>query len=298
MLFFLMIPGFVFKKKDILDERQNNALNSFVVNVTWPCLVIDAMQIRFDKEILRNCGNMAAKMLLIFATLGIACLILAKAFHFNASKRELFLFMAIFGNTGFIGMPIIDTLYGKEALFYASVIEAANDVMIFTVGMILIEKSAGAKVKLELRQFVNPCFIGSILGILLFLFEIKLPDVIGEPVALLANATAPIAMFVLGFQLGDLSFKEIARDISCYITVFTKLAVAPLIAMAVVLLWPGVDLIDRTLVIDMGMPVAVMATLLSQKYGGDVDLPTKSVLLSTIALVVTIPAFAVLLETL
>ncbi len=297
MLFLLMIPGFIFKKKNVLDEKQNNALNSFVVHVTWPCLVIDAMQIQFNHEILINCGNMVVKMLLIFAVLGVVCVLAARIFHFSPSKRELFLFMAIFGNTGFVGMPIIDALYGKEALFYASVIEAANDVLIFTVGMILIQKSAGAQVKLELKQFINPCFIGSIVGILLFLFKIRLPEVIGQPVELLANATAPIAMTVLGFQLGDLSFKKIAKDVSCYVTVITKLVAAPLVALLVIKLWSGVGIIDKTLVIDMGMPVAVMATLLGQRYGGDVELPTKSVLLSTISLVVTIPAFAVLLET-
>lgn len=297
MLFLLMIPGFIFKKKNVLDEKQNNALNAFVVNVTWPCMVVDAMQISFDDEILRNCGNMILKLLVIFAATAVLCLLIAKVFHFQASKCNLFIFMAIFGNTGFVGMPIIGALYGKEALFYASVIEAFNDIMIFTVGMILIQRASGVEVKLELKQFINPCLIGSVIGVLLFLLGIKLPDVIGQPVSMLANTTAPIAMSVLGFQLGGLSLRNLAKDASSYVAVITKLIAVPVVAFIIIRLWPGMAVIDKTLVIDMGMPIAVMASLLSQRYGGDVEYPTKSVLLSTIALIVTVPVFAILLET-
>lgn len=44
MIFILIVPGVFFKKKNILTEDQNGAINSIVVNLTWPCLVIDAMR--------------------------------------------------------------------------------------------------------------------------------------------------------------------------------------------------------------------------------------------------------------
>ena len=131
----------------------------------------------------------------------------------------------------------------------------------------------------------------------MFLMGIKLPDVIGQPVSMLANTTAPIAMSVLGFQLGGLSLRNLAKDASSYVAVITKLIAVPVVAFIIIRLWPGMAVIDKTLVIDMGMPIAVMASLLSQRYGGDVEYPTKSVLLSTIALIVTVPVFAILLET-
>lgn len=296
MLFLLMIPGFVFQKKKILNEQQNMALNAFVANVTWPCMVIDAMQISFDRKILENCGHMLLKMLIVFVLIGGGCLWIAKKRGLSKTTGNLCAFMMIFGNTAFIGMPIIEALYGSEALFYASVIEAVNDILIFTVGMVLMQKAGNAEVKLNLKEFYNPCFIASVIAILLFLFQISLPEVIGHPIRLLSNATAPVAMSVLGYQLASISLSEILGDLRCYFTVFGKIIFLPLITMAVVWLLPGVELIDKTLILDMGMPVAVMSVLLSQRYGADVQLATKSVLLSSIGLMVTAPIFAVLAE--
>lgn len=297
MLLLLMIPGFIFKKKNILSESQSQALNNFVVYVTWPCMVINAMQISFDIEILKNCGIITGKMLVVFLLMGFFGLFGAKKLKFSTGDQNLLIFMIIFGNTGFIGMPIIEALYGAEALFYASVLEAVNDILIFTVGIALVQSGAGKTTHIDLKQFLNPCFVGCIIGIILFLFQVQLPSVIGQPVEMLANATAPIAMSVLGYQLGELKIKDFSKDMRTYLTVAVKLFIAPSITLILIKILPSdLAILDKTLVIDMCMPIAVMIVLLSQRYSLDTDYATKSVLISTIGLIVSVPIFALLVS--
>ena len=83
-------------------------------------------------------------------------------------------------------------LYGTEAVFFAAILEMVNDVVIFTIGMMLIQMSAGAKLRFEPKLFLNPGLIGVIVGLLLFLLDIRLPEVIGGAVEMVGDATTPL----------------------------------------------------------------------------------------------------------
>lgn len=75
-----------------------------------------------------------------------------------------------------------------------------------------------------------------------------------------------------------------------------KLVIAPLITFAVLKIWASSYPADTTLLIDMGMPVAVMSALLSQKYDNDTALATKAILISTLGLFVSVPLCTLLIS--
>ena len=56
MIFIMIIPGIIIKKTGIISEKEEKGIYSIVVNLTWPCLVIDAMQIPFSEKALIQCG--------------------------------------------------------------------------------------------------------------------------------------------------------------------------------------------------------------------------------------------------
>lgn len=297
MIFILIIPGIFFRKREILTETQNEALSSVVVNLTWPCLVIDAMQVEFSIQTLKNCGYIFVISLIIFAILLPISFPLAKAMKMPKTKQYLMVFMLLFGNTGFIGIPVIKALYGTEAIFFAAIIELINDILIFTIGMALIQMSAGAKLKLGVKQFLNPGLIGVLIGLALFMLDLRLPELLGGSVEMIGAATTPLTMFVIGFQLGGLNFKEIAGDWQVYIICFVKLMIAPLITLLIVKLWAGdLTLLEKVLIMSFAMPVGSVSVIFSQQYKGEVAFATKSVLLSTVLSILMIPIFAILME--
>ena len=78
MIFIMMVPGFIFRKKDILDEHQVDAVTSVTVNLTWPCLVIDAMQVNFSIDILKQSGHIMAVSMVLFAVIALIGFSVAK----------------------------------------------------------------------------------------------------------------------------------------------------------------------------------------------------------------------------
>lgn len=297
MIFILIVPGLFFRKRELLTEHQNDAISSIVVNLTWPCLVIDAMQLEFSIQTLKDTGYISAMATVIFAVLILISVPLAKLLRMSKTKQYVTIFMMLFGNTGFIGIPVIKALYGTNAIFFAAIVELMNDVFLFTLGIVLIQLSAGAQLKINLRQFLNPGLIGVIIGLGLFLLNIQLPELFSGCVEMIGNATTPLTMFVIGFQLGGLKLKEIAGDWKVYAVCFIKLLIVPVAALIIAKLWAGdLTLLEKVLVVSFAMPVASVSAIFSQQYKGEAAFATKTVLLSTVFSIITIPIFAIILE--
>lgn len=297
MIFILIIPGVIFKKANILSDDQTAGLNSFVVNLTWPCLVIDAMQIEFNMQTLKDSGCILLLCIAVFVALFLISVPSAKLIRLTKSKQYLVIFMLLFGNTGFIGIPVIRALYGDDALFFAAIVELINDMLLFTVGILLIQLSAGVNAKMNFRQFLSPGLIGVIIGLALFLLDIRLPALLSGSIEMIGNATTPLTMFVIGFQVAGLKVKEIVGDWQVYAVLTLRLLAVPVAALLIVKLLAGeFSLMEKVLVISFAMPAAAVSAIFSQQYNGEIAFATKSVLLSTVFSLLTIPIFAIILE--
>lgn len=296
-IFIMIIPGIFFRKKNYITDEQNNGVTSIVVNLTLPCLVIDAMQMEFNAQVLSDSLHMFVMAMAVFLVSGIAALLISSAMKFSRNKQYLTIFMMIFGNTGFIGIPVIKAVYGTDAVFYSAIVELINDLLLFTIGVMLIQLSAGVKLKMDPKQMLSPGFLGVLIGLLLFVLNIQLPAVLGDTIEVIGNATTPLTMFAIGVQLAGMKFWEIAGDWKVYIIAAMKLLLVPLIALGIVKLWVGeFTLLEKVLVIGFAMPVASCSSIFSQQYKGETEFATKNVLISTVCSVIAIPIFAIIME--
>jgi len=297
MIFIMIIPGIILAKKNILSIEQSEGISSIVANLTWPCLVVDAMQISFSKQILKDCGYAFVIMVVVFIAAFLLGLVLVKFLKMKKHQQYIFTFMLIFANTGFMGIPVINALYGKEAVFYASIVEMVNDIFLFTVGIMLLQMSVGANKKMNLKSLLSPGIIGVVIGFMLFLFNFKLPGFLGNSVSIIGAATTPLTMIAIGLQIGRISIKELLGDINMYILSFVKLLIIPAIVFVIMIpLLGNVSVLSKVIIMEFAMPVAACTTIFSQQYKGDVKFATKGVLLSTIFSIVTLPIFTIILS--
>lgn len=297
MIFILIIPGFIFRKKSILSDSQNDGINNLVINLTWPCLVIDAMQITYDTQILKDSAYIFIVCIIVIGLLLVISFPFAKLIRLDHTKQYLTVFMLMFGNTGFIGIPVIKALYGKEAIFYAAIIELVNDILIFTVGIIIIQMAAKSNLKIGFKEFLSPGLIGVLVGFILFILKIQLPELLGGSISMIGAATTPLTMFVIGYQVAGLKGKEIVGEWKVYAICAARLLILPICClMAMRLFVSDFSLLEKVLIIDFAMPVAAVSAIFAKQYHTSPDFATKSVLLSTILSLITIPIFAILME--
>ena len=294
----MIIPGFLLGRTGVMSDEQSKGLSTVIVNVTWPCLIVISLQRDFSKELCINMGILAIAMIAAMVIAYIIARGLCKVMKsLDDSKAYLLTFMLMFGNTGFMGIPVCAALYGSEGTFYAALIDAVQDIFICTVGIILIERSTGKHIGLSVKHFLTPGMASIVVGLGLFVAGITLPSIISVPMETVGSATAPLAMMVVGFQLGRLSFKDLLEDKRLYVMSAFRLLAIPLIFLAgVLLIFPDMSLIGKVIVVEMATPVGACTTIFAQQYDGDVGFSTKGVMLSTVLSLVTLSVFAVIVE--
>lgn len=287
----LAVPGFLLTKKKILTGRQVEGLSSVLVNFLWPAMVVDAMaQVQASRELVRQAGQAALWALVVIAVGAVCAWIWLKVGKIGSVPGGILVFAAAFANTGLIGMPLIRLLLGEEMLFLASIVELVNDVLIFTVGILLIQTGCGRPRQAALRGLLSPGLAGVAIGFLLFAMGFALPGFAAEALSMAADATAPMVLLLVGAQLGEGDLKALVRDKKAWILTALRLFVIPAAVLGLWRLCLGqLTDVGQTLVLLSAMPGGACCALFTRQYGGDWGLATRCVMLSTLCAVVTVP---------
>ncbi len=300
-VFIMILPGYVLTKMNLINKQHTEGVSSIITHITYPCLVIMAMQMDFSWEILNNCKY----VVLIFIGVVIIAMIISKLLtmivKLPPEQTGIMAFMMVFGNTGFLGLPVLDGLFGKEAVFYGALCDSSFDVLMFSIGVTLIRQAAKGETKMSLGEtmkgLINPCFIGSLLGLVLFICGIQIPEILSGPMDAVGSSTSPLAMIVVGSHLARIKFKDMFTTGPAYLVCLLKLLVAPAVALLLVkLIIGGGTLFGTVIIMEAAMPCAMLSVILSERYKADVQFATKGVMLTTILCMITIPIVAITLQ--
>lgn len=303
-LIVLVVPCFVLKKLNVVGNSAEGVLSDIVLYVCQPLMLVMSFQkTAFTAEVLLN-------MLIVFGlAVAIHAVMIGLIVLFTKGKGadervRVLRFAAVFSNCGYMGIPFLQLLYGESAgelLIYAGVVIGVFNLLAWTIGVYLITgdtKSVSFK-----KAALNPNIIGLIIGLTLFLTVQKpLADlapassVAGNIVSKLikcvtffADMVTPLSMSVIGIKLASMPLKKLVSDKYAYLSVASKNVLMSLVAMVFVAFLPIDGTVKNAIFFTLSMPSATMTVLLTVKHGGDGDLATSCVLLSTMLSVVTVP---------
>ncbi|MCD3363576.1 AEC family transporter, partial [Clostridium botulinum D/C] len=220
----------------------------------------------------------------------IVLLILGKVFYlkyYNKDQQNVLKFLTLFSNCGFIGYPVLQGVYGNKAILYASIFSIPYNLLLWTYGIRLFCKDKNNTN--IIKQLISPPLIAIILGLIMFIFSIKVPYPIYRSIEMLGNMTAPIAMIITGVALAGIKVKEIFLKVNSYYPVIMRLIIVPSI-IYVLLSSLHVDkfLIEICVIIE-AMPPASLTVVFAEGYDSDVDFATRCTFLGTIVSIITIP---------
>lgn len=210
--------------------------------------------------------------------------------------------MLTFGNVGFIGYPVVASVFGPEAVFYAAILNVPNTISVFVWGARFI---AGRDVSGSLlSRLVTPAMIGTYLSIIVVCTAWHAPHIIAQPITMIGNITVPASLLIIGYSISQIPAKHMAGGPHVWITSFCRLLVMPLLVFAVfqliVLAIPGASIVfDPSIVrintLIIAMPVASFGTIFCLKYGVDETVMAQGTFLTTVLSLATIPIVAGLL---
>ena len=161
-------------------------------------------------------------------------------------------------------------------------------VLCYTI-CILLFRQGGEKVKFNFKSLINAPLVASVIAILLLIIDIRFPQPVDEAVGMLGDMIVPLSMVIIGASLGDMKLRETFADWRCYVFSAFRLIVVPVIVhFAMQPFMKDPMLLGMTTVL-AGMPVAALSVMLTIEHGGDERLASKTVFISTLFSVLTIP---------
>ena len=296
-LFAIVIVGYIAGKTGYMGGDFDRHLSSLVINITCPALILSSAM----------GGTLPSRdMILPLLAISVVTYIVLTAVAFLlprylTRRREdegPLGFALMFGNVGFMGYPVVASIFGHEAVFYAAVLNVINTFAVFTVGTILITgKSEVEGSRFQKKVLYSTPMLSAYLTMLIVTLEIRhIPAAISQPLTMIGNITVPAALLIIGSSMSHLSARTLLGNRTVYLTTLLRLAVIPVAIyyLGVLLGFSPLVVCINTVVI--AMPVATYGTILCLKYGRDTTFITEVTFISTLLSVVTIPLVAMLLR--
>ncbi len=292
MLFTIVILGYAACKLGYMGDKFDKKLSSIVVDITCPLLVLSSVM-----------GDEMPDRSLILPLVGVGFLtyIILLVFGFwvprfiskNHDDQGMIGFSLMFANVGFIGYPIVASIFGSKAVFYAALLNVPNTFFIFTAGVMLV------KGEYSIRQFnpkvlLSPALIGAFIAALLVAFGVHTPEMIARPITMVGNITVPAALMIIGSSMARLPLREIIGSGKVYATSFLRLVIVPLSVYFLFRLCGVNTLINNINTVVIAMPVASFGTMFCMKYGRNPSLMTEATFITTLFSIITIPLITLL----
>lgn len=290
----IMLIGYIMYKAHIIDKTATERFSKLVLNITMPAQIlltfVENRGVVSNGEVLGVFGISALCFLFYF----VMTLVFVRLMRTPQKDRGPYYFMSSFGNVGFMGFPVITSIFGESAMIYAVIYNVVFNLCVYSYGLLWMggaEKQHGFNPKLLL----NMPFMSSLVSILLFFTGIPLPEIVTKSFGYLGDVTTPVAMLILGATIGAMPLKELFDEWRIYLFTAFRLGVLPLTVILIFRLLPvGTPMVRNVMVILSGMPAATNATMLAIEYHGNVQLVSKGIFFTTILSVVTIPLIAML----
>jgi len=192
-----------------------------------------------------------------------------------------------------VGIPLVTTLLGAESLIYVFAILVFHSLILFSLQSFYAALGDGDRVSVPalLKNLANPLIIGLLLGALLNLSGLELPEPLWRVAGWLAQAALPCALIVLGISLSRYRLRPSG---SVVLLTLIKLALFPALVWWLSSLLPGLNQDARNVLVLLAACPSGVNVLAFVKHSDDTRAVSSTVFLSTVMAAVSLPLWMLL----
>lgn len=297
VLFLVLFVGYFVRKVAIIDDHTSKKISGFIVNVTAPMLILSSMM-RDTKLGGREIIGILSISIIVYICLFLTTLIVPRVLGVEKHNLGVYKFMIMFSNVGFMGFPVVSSIFGDEAIFYASIFNLPFYALVYTLGIYFVSMNNKERMVFKFTKMLNPGVVAVIIGLFIFSFNWKVyvPVPVRETLNMIGGLTTPLSMIVIGASLAHVKIRNIFANVRLYVYCVLKLVVFPVVILLIIRQFHFNPIMMGVPVIITGMPVAANAVILSKEFGGNDVLASEGVFISTMLSILSIPLMVYLLS--
>lgn len=287
----LIAVGVICQKTKIIGNEVNKGISDIALKVSTPALLVSSFQQELNAERLQRLGYaafLAVIAILFAAVLGYLCIPKGR----NRSKDDngrlsIERFSAIYSNCAFMGIPLINGIYGDEGVFYLTAFYALFNIAVWTHGVIMMKGETG--VRQVLKALASPALIGIVIGAALFFLQISLPDVIKQALDYAGSMTTPLGMLVAGVTIAQTNLPGALKKLKIYYISALRLIIIPVLTIVLFLLFPFDETVMGVTVAAAACPAATICTMFAISFNKDSLYAGEIFAVSTVLSAVSLP---------
>lgn len=293
VIFLLILLGYVLFKWKILAFSCSADLSALVVQLCSPALIIVSA--------LEGCHNLKHNQVIwgfvlvggLYLLLILLGLVIPGLLRSPGCQFQQYNMMTVFGNTGFIGIPVVMAVLGADAMVYVTIFNIYFNLLVYTYGIYLINKDGEKeRQKFSPKIFLNVGNVSNVIAIIIFLLKPEVPMIAQETVNYVGDATVFLSMVIVGGFLAKAPLREIFSEKRIYAFVLVRQMIVPILLTVALKPWVTDPLMLGACMLMVAMPVANMPLLMAEQAGVDGKILSKGIIVTTLGSMVTVPLVA------
>ena len=302
-LFAIVVVGYTAGKLGYMGGTFDKRLSKLVIDITCPALILSSAMtgVLPDRDLI---PPLLLISVITYAVLTVVAFVLPRYLTRRKDDEGVVGFALMFGNVGFMGYPVVASIFGHEAVFYAAVLNVVNTFAVFTVGTTLIMGRNGGtatsderKTRFQKKVLYSTPMLAAYLTMLIVALKIEhIPTFVSQPLTMIGNITVPAALLIIGSSMSHLPLRAMLGNTTVYATTLMRLAILPLAVYGLCTVIGFAPFVVNINTIVIAMPVATYGTILCLRHGKDTTFITEVTFVTTLLSMVTIPLLVMLLQ--
>lgn len=292
IMFMLILTGAVCFKLKLLSQETVSQISGLVLKVVNPIVILMAYQREFKPELVKNLGlTFILSIVSYFIAMAVAYLAIR-----NKEGRETVIerFSCIYSNCGFMGIPLVQAMFGYEGVFYLTAFLTIFNALVWSHGV--MQMSGEKSLKSMIRVLRSPAIIAIIIGMILFCSRITLPALLAETLEMIGNLNSPLAMIVAGATIIQTDLLRVFRKPRVFYVCFLKLLLIPLLTVFAFLLFPFDKTVEMTVLAATAAPSAAICTMQCLNYHRNAAYASELFGVTTLFSIATMPLMMIVYE--
>ena len=283
----LMVIGYLCAKTNFAGREFTKDASKMVINVFMSATIINSVLV---SDACLSGGELLQVMLVLCMCVGVCWVLAAISCRLVGlgDKAPLFELLIAVMNNMFIALPVVETLFGSQAVFYCSLSCIPFNILLYTFGIYRLQGGEG-KGSVRLRDIFSVPLLATLAALVIFLLQPPVPPVVKELASTMSAATMPLSMIVIGSSLGSVSLLDAFKKGKLYLMCVLRLLLCPLLVWLLAGLITDDLMLRVTATIIAAAPSGVVVSVLAIQYDRDAVFTSEGVLLSTVFSMLTIP---------
>ncbi|GEM_PF-303219 len=308
-MFLMLVCGYVCRKLKIITDTSSKGLSALIIKIAQPFLIINSIATaECTTENLKLAGKVTLLGICAHAFLCVLAFGLAR-FIKKPDDRKIGEFVMIFANCGFLGFPVLESIYGSIGRFMGGFYIIGFHLFLWSWGIAILARGRD-DIKLTWKKIIiNYGTVPVTIGLIIYLLNIPFPGflnnaVLGAVVGMgeyLSSLCTPISLLVTGALIATKPLKSLFNNLSAYYVGAVRLLVFPAIVCVIGCLFAKMGLLNADLVLLLTLmssfPAASTISMLGDLYNVSPDLASQEVGLTTLLSCATLPLVVLMANT-